>query len=279
MRSRRGGHHVAPVAVAVRRSLPCRSPSLRSRALTQPNGTAIPSARRLQRRHADRPRRASSPASARRPASATSARPVPAAPTTCDDGKHATCETTMWHAPNDNSCIPSLLSGLDPVADAQTTPETFHPTCGLTFTVVSRGARALPQRLRLVQRRPAAARRRRATCTSCSTATRRPAPPWSSTCAPTPPTRAATSASSWSRPRTTPPRAAAPAATAAPTVARLGGGVGYVYYSQRAFNPDGGGATPYIHLLTYRQQARAAEVLLRLGGHLRATSNTTSPIS
>src|SRR4051812_14731979 len=58
---------------------------------------------------------------------------------TCDDGKHATCETTMWHAPNDNSCIPSLLSGLDPAADAHVTPETFHPTCALTFTVVSRG--------------------------------------------------------------------------------------------------------------------------------------------
>ncbi len=63
----------------------------------------------------------------------------PGGATTCDDGKKSTCETTLWHAPNDNSCIPSLSSGLDAVAEAKITPETFHPTCALTFTVVSRG--------------------------------------------------------------------------------------------------------------------------------------------
>ncbi|MBI5532701.1 MAG: DUF4114 domain-containing protein [Deltaproteobacteria bacterium] len=57
----------------------------------------------------------------------------------CDDGKHGTCETTMWHSWNDNTCIPSNISGLDPSADAMVTPETFQPTCPLTFTVVSRG--------------------------------------------------------------------------------------------------------------------------------------------
>ena len=60
-------------------------------------------------------------------------------PQQCDDGKHGTCESTMWHAFNDNTCIPSLASGLDPVAEAATSPETFHPTCALTFTVLSRG--------------------------------------------------------------------------------------------------------------------------------------------
>lgn len=57
----------------------------------------------------------------------------------CDDGKHATCESTMWHVFNDNTCIPSKHSGLDPVAEASTTPETFKPTCALTFTVLTRG--------------------------------------------------------------------------------------------------------------------------------------------
>src|SRR5581483_11633048 len=58
---------------------------------------------------------------------------------TCDNGQHGTCESTLWHSFNDNTCIPSNLSGLDPIADAAITPDTFHPTCGLTFTVVTRG--------------------------------------------------------------------------------------------------------------------------------------------
>jgi hypothetical protein len=57
----------------------------------------------------------------------------------CDDGKKATCETTMWHSWNDNTCIPSNIGGLDPRADAMIAPETFQPTCPLTFKVVSRG--------------------------------------------------------------------------------------------------------------------------------------------
>jgi hypothetical protein len=65
--------------------------------------------------------------------------PCPGGSTMCDPGTNGTCETTTWHNVNDNSCIPSNLSGLDPVNDAQITPETFHPTCAQTFTVLSRG--------------------------------------------------------------------------------------------------------------------------------------------
>ena len=50
-----------------------------------------------------------------------------------------TCETTLYHAVNDNTCIPTQHSGLDPWQDGALTPETFTPTCGLTFKVVSRG--------------------------------------------------------------------------------------------------------------------------------------------
>lgn len=57
----------------------------------------------------------------------------------CDTGVRGTCETTLWHNFNDNTCIPSNLKGLDPQADAATTPETFRPTCPLTFTVLTRG--------------------------------------------------------------------------------------------------------------------------------------------
>src|SRR5512135_619377 len=101
-------------------------PSLSHAGLTQPNGTAIPSA----------PGCASGQPTGLGAVFACQCNtagvcnigaPCPGGSTTCDDGKKATCETTMWHAPNDNSCIPSLLSGLDPVADAKVTPETFHP--------------------------------------------------------------------------------------------------------------------------------------------------------
>ncbi len=57
----------------------------------------------------------------------------------CADGKNGDCETTMWHSFNDNTCIPSNLSGLDPHAEAAVEPQAFHPTCPQTFRVVSRG--------------------------------------------------------------------------------------------------------------------------------------------
>src|SRR5579872_4357443 len=60
-----------------------------------------------------------------------------ASPTSCDDGQHGTCESTMWHSFNDNTCIPSNHSGLDPWKDGAVTPETFHPTCALTYQVLS----------------------------------------------------------------------------------------------------------------------------------------------
>jgi hypothetical protein len=57
----------------------------------------------------------------------------------CDNGQHSTCETTMWHTFNDNTCIPSNSSGIDVYAEAAYTPETFKPTCPQTFSLVSRG--------------------------------------------------------------------------------------------------------------------------------------------
>ncbi len=50
-----------------------------------------------------------------------------------------TCETTLYHQVNDNTCIPSVVEGLDPWTDGELTPETYTPTCALTFEVVSRG--------------------------------------------------------------------------------------------------------------------------------------------
>lgn len=56
-----------------------------------------------------------------------------------DDQAGRLCESRMWHRPNDNPCIPEHSDGLDPQLDCSTMPETFAPTCGLTFTVLSRG--------------------------------------------------------------------------------------------------------------------------------------------
>ncbi len=57
----------------------------------------------------------------------------------CDDGVNSECETTMWHAENDDMCIPTHMGGLIPREEASVTPETFSPICPLTFTIVSRG--------------------------------------------------------------------------------------------------------------------------------------------
>lgn len=65
--------------------------------------------------------------------------PGSADPNSCDDGQNGVCETTIWHAWNDNPCVPSNLSGLDPWTDGAVTPETFTPTCPLTFRMLTRG--------------------------------------------------------------------------------------------------------------------------------------------
>src|SRR5690348_9140163 len=107
--------------------------ALPARALQQPNGTQIPTAPGC---NGNQPTGllAAFACACTTPGVCNIGAPCASA-SSCDDGKHGTCESTMWHAFNDNTCIPSLQSGLDPVADAALTPETFHPTCALTFTV------------------------------------------------------------------------------------------------------------------------------------------------
>jgi hypothetical protein len=57
----------------------------------------------------------------------------------CDPGQNGTCETTLWHNLNDNACIPSNLSGLDPVSEASVSPRRYFPAAPATFQVLSRG--------------------------------------------------------------------------------------------------------------------------------------------
>jgi hypothetical protein len=61
-------------------------------------------------------------------------------PSTCDTGVNSTCETTLWHAYNDDICIPTRISGLNPWTSASVSMQTFTPVGSLTFRLMSRGS-------------------------------------------------------------------------------------------------------------------------------------------
>ncbi len=107
-------------------------------ALTQPNGTTIPT---LPGCSGGQPTGLAAVFSCicKQPNVCNLGAACPGGQNQCDPGTNGECESTMWHEPNDNSCIPTNLSGLDPYAEAAIVPETFHPTCPQTFTVRSRG--------------------------------------------------------------------------------------------------------------------------------------------
>ena len=169
--------------------------------------------------------------------------------TSCDDGRNATCESRMWHVFNDNTCIPSLHDGIDPRADARTTPETFAPICGLTFEIESRGTARFhdafgwynaggttpsPEDLHLMLGPTAA-----------------------------PGTSAVLDVRSDPAYRggevgfflLTPEAHDAPGTCAGgdcdATIERLSRGEGYAYFSESALNPDHHGADSFVHLLVY----------------------------
>ncbi len=177
--------------------------------------------------------------------------PCPGGSTSCDDGQNATCETTLWHSPNDNSCIPSNMSGLDPQLDARITPETFQPTCPPTFRMVSRGTAMFkdifgwynatnpPTKPDVSDLHPMLK------CTD-GTGTVSPLdiqndPNWKGgevgffLATPESHTQGGTCANG----------------DCCASIGRINNGEGYVYYSQRAFNPDAQGANSQIHLLIY----------------------------
>jgi hypothetical protein len=169
--------------------------------------------------------------------------------TSCDDGMHGTCESTMWHVFNDNTCIPSKSSGIDPANDAAVMPETFHPTCALTFKVVTRGT-AMFQNVfgwyNVTGSQPDASDLHPMIgCTDAAgTSTildiqHEPAYKGGDIgfFLLTPESRSA--------------HATCASSNCCPSLSRLASGEGYVYYSQRAWNPDGAGANPFIHLLIY----------------------------
>ena len=170
-------------------------------------------------------------------------------PTSCDNGQHGTCESTMWHAFNDNTCIPSMSSGLDPASEAATTPETFHPTCGLTFSVISRGTAIFHNVFGWYN----------ATGAAPAASDLHPM----INCGDTVGAKVTLDIKSQPAyqggdvgfflltPEGHPGTGACASGDCCPTVARWQAGEGYAYYSQKEWNPDGQGMNPYIHLLVY----------------------------
>ena len=194
--------------------------------------------------------------------------PCPGGSTTCDPGTNNTCETTLWHYPNDNGCIPSCIGGtqdnpsecvpstapgLDVATQAAITPETFHPTCGQAFTVISRGTAMFqdifgwynattndqppdPSDLHVM-----------VGCTDgtgfTATLDLATAPGYKGgdigffLISPEDHAKGGSCA------------AADGGADCCPSVARFQAGQGYVYYSQRELNPDNSPPPPYFHLL------------------------------
>ncbi|MBI4952030.1 MAG: DUF4114 domain-containing protein [Myxococcales bacterium] len=171
-------------------------------------------------------------------------------PGSCDDGQNGTCETTLWHTFNDNTCIPSNLSGLDPYAEAAVLPETFHPTCPQTFSLVTRGTALFKNAFGWYNVTGSAPQPSdlhvMLDCNSTPGATAvldLQAEP-------------AYQGGEIGFFLVTPESHGSPGSCAAgnccASVARLGQGEGYAYYSERSYNPDAQGADSLIHLLTYQ---------------------------
>jgi hypothetical protein len=175
-------------------------------------------------------------------------------PASCDKGQHGTCESTIWHNWNDDSCIPSNLSGLSPITDAATTPETFQPTCALTFTVASRGtaqfhdvfgwynvtgAKPDPSDLHVMLACNAVAG-------SHVVLDLRSDPAY----------KGGEIGFFIATPEARAQHKTCDGGDCCASVARLAT-AGYLYYSQRAFNPDAGAGAPFVHLLVYDSKIAA----------------------
>jgi len=173
-------------------------------------------------------------------------------PADCDDGQNGTCETTIWHAWNDDACVPTQHSGLDPWNDGALTPETFQPTCPLTFTLLSRGTARFHDAFGWYNAGttpPAASDLH--VMLDCNE------PPG------TPVVLDVENDPAWQggqigffliTPEDHAARGECAGGDCCARVDRLASGVGHVYYSQRAFNPDAAGPSSFIHLLVYDSQ-------------------------
>lgn len=112
--------------------------------LTQPNGTPVPTPRDRIECNASNDGPGAGLArvfacECEEPDACNIGAPCPGGSGPCDQGKRGTCETRIWHNENDNACAVTNIEGIDPWKQAAVEPETFRPTCALEFRVVSRG--------------------------------------------------------------------------------------------------------------------------------------------
>jgi hypothetical protein len=180
-----------------------------------------------------------------------------AAPGDCPTGQKGTCETTLYHIFNDDACIPSQHTGLDPWAEAATEPETFSPSITLKFTVVSRGMAIFKNVFgwyNVTGSAPSADDMH--VMLDCNSP------------ADTTVTLDIKKEPAWSGGRVgffiiTPESHTAPASCGGgdccATLERYNAGVGYAYFSERKYNPDHVGENSYIHLLVYKSHVTGSK--------------------
>lgn len=169
-------------------------------------------------------------------------------PNSCDNGVHGTCEATIWHAWNDDTCIPTNASGLSPQTGASTTPETFQPTCALTFNLLSRGTSQFGNVFgwyNVTAHKPDVADLH--VMVSCAT------PPGTAVVldlASDPAYKGGEIGFFIATPESKVTHKQCAGGDCCATLPRLAQD-GYVYYSQRQYNPDAAGTQSFIHLLVY----------------------------
>ena len=178
----------------------------------------------------------------------------PGGSSSCDPGTNGTCETTIWHEVNDDPCIPTHLSGLDPSTEAAVTPETFRPSCPQTFTVLTRGTALFQNAFgwyNVTGKKPAAADLH--VMLDCN------AQPGDSAVLDlaAEPGYAGGDVGFFLVTPEKPSGASGGSGSCGDlgccaTVAGAEGGNGFVYYSERQYNPDFVGSDSWIHLLTYQ---------------------------
>ena len=180
--------------------------------------------------------------------------PCPGGSSSCDPGQNGTCETTLWHEVNDDPCIPKNSSGLDPWNEAFVVPEVFHPTCPQTFTVITRGTALFQNAFgwyNATGAKPAASELH--VMLDCS------AKPGDSAVLDLS-QEAAYTGGDIGFFLVTPEKSDGQSGGTGScddlgccaTLAGATAGKGFVYYSERKFNPDYSGKDSWVHLLTYQ---------------------------
>jgi MYXO-CTERM domain-containing protein len=180
--------------------------------------------------------------------------PCPGGSTSCDLGKNATCETTIWHTVNDDPCIPTNLSGLDPVKDAAVQPETFRPVCGLKFGLVTRGGALFKNAFGWYNVDPGGKAPDAKDLHVLIDCNAQPGASVPFDLFAQPDYKGGDVAFFIVTPESHTKSGDCASGNCCASLARAAAGEGYIYYSQPKFNPDQKGTGSFIHLLIYNSK-------------------------